>query len=43
MIKKIKRIKQKELMDYRKNHSIDLPNKIEEYFVESKGYLEFPD
>ena len=41
MCKKIR--EQKELMDYMTNHSIDIPNKIEEYFVESKGYLEFPD
>lgn len=41
MCKKIR--EQQILMDYMKNHSIDLPNKIEEYFVESKGYLEFPD
>ena len=32
-----------ELMDYMKKSFIDLPGKIEIYFVESNGYVVFPD
>lgn len=41
MVEKIK--EDKELMNYMKEHEINEPEKIQEYFVESFGYLELPD